>query len=70
MRLDGPPVTKELQQVFGVYWRGTVTGIAALQNGIKVEFAEGTTLRFVPVEELDSVSVIRYEQRPLSSYDR
>lgn len=48
----GPPVTPEMQLLFGAYAAGaTVTGIAQLRDGLHVEFADGSKTLFVPVPE-------------------
>ena len=47
--IKGPPVTEELQLLFG--WSGTVKGIVAYPNGpIEVLFEEGHSVRCV-IEE-------------------
>lgn len=46
--LHGPPVTREMQQLFGAYGRGAVKGIVQLEQGLVVEYDNGTALTFVP----------------------
>jgi hypothetical protein len=44
--VKGPPITKELQQVFGAY--GTVVSIVVDNGEIVVGYSSGSTITFVP----------------------
>ena len=46
----GPPVTREMQQLFGGYaGNGRVTGIIQLAAGIRVSYENGADVLFAPV---------------------
>jgi hypothetical protein len=50
--LHGPPVTVEMQQVFGSYAGGAqVTGLVLLKDGVKVVYADGSDYLFVAVPD-------------------
>lgn len=45
----GPPVTRDMQQLFGSFGGEQVTGILQLQEGLQVTYSTGLQLMFVPV---------------------
>lgn len=51
VRLDGPPVTREMQLLFAAYGGSEVTGVVQLQEGLRVVYRSGLTMTFVPVPE-------------------
>lgn len=46
--LTGPPLTVELDKLFGGYHELPIRGIAALADGIHVQYGDGDELVFVP----------------------
>lgn len=46
--LSGPPVTLEMQMIFGFYGQATVTGVAVLNDGLHVAYEDGLMLTFIP----------------------
>lgn len=46
VKFDGPPITPELQKVFGMF--GQVKGILVYANTIHVEYESGEKVRFNP----------------------
>jgi hypothetical protein len=47
---DGPPVTPEMQLLFGPYAGGApVTGVLQLRDGLHVVYADGSRYTFMPV---------------------
>lgn len=51
MALTGPPVTPEMQQLFGPFGHGEVTGIVQVRSGLSVAYDNGVQLTFTPVIE-------------------
>ncbi len=52
VRFTGPPVTREMQQLFGGYsGNGVVTGIIQLPKGLRVTYENGVTILFAPLIE-------------------
>lgn len=51
VRLDGPPVTREMQLLFGAYGGSEVVGIVQLQEGLRVNYRSGLQISFVPVPD-------------------
>jgi hypothetical protein len=50
--VEGPPVTPELQLLFGAYAAGSaVRGVVALRDGISVGYADGSEYLFVAVPD-------------------
>lgn len=50
IKFTGPPVTREMQQLFGGYaGHGRVTGIIQLAAGIRVSYENGEDVLFAPV---------------------
>lgn len=51
-KFTGPPVTREMQQLFGGYaMNGAVTGIIQLPKGLRVTYENGVTILFAPLIE-------------------
>lgn len=46
--LSGPPVTLEMQMIFGFYGQATVTGVVVLKDGLHVAYENGLVLTFIP----------------------
>lgn len=59
MTVTGPPVTPELQQLFGAYGQDNVEGIVQLQDGLQVAYANGVQLTFVPVHTGGKLGKVR-----------
>ena len=51
VRFTGPPLTKEMQQLFGGYGASKIVGIIQLREGLRVDYASGATLLFAPIYE-------------------
>jgi len=52
----GPPITDEMQLIFGHYC-GQIEGLIPLAHGIRVTYVAGPTLLFIPVPEDASVII-------------
>lgn len=52
IHFTGPPVTREMQQLFGGYsGNGPVTGIIQLNTGVRVTYGNGVSILFAPIIE-------------------
>lgn len=54
LTITGPPVTEELQKLFGWYRRGfAVKGIVTTREGLSVVYEDGICVLFAPVAAID-----------------
>ena len=56
-RFSGPPITPEMQQLFGAYSHGSVVGVLQLRDGLVVTYEGGPNLTFIPVPAGDCLYV-------------
>lgn len=49
--LRGPNITLEMRQVFGPYGQLGVQSLIVMQDGIRVGYGDGKTIRFVPLPD-------------------
>lgn len=49
--LHGPPVTREMQLLFGAFGSSPVKGVCALSAGLHVSYEDGRVFMFYPVEQ-------------------
>lgn len=48
VRLDGPPIEKQTQQIFGAWGSGKVTAVVLLDTGIQVTYERSGPILFMP----------------------
>jgi hypothetical protein len=47
--VEGPPITREMQLLFGAYGQGRLVGVVQMREGLLVTYDNGVQLTFVPV---------------------